>query len=281
MEDTNLNFGAIKDSILRTSSKEMINEGESKTVKDFKEQISKRPSLQKQYYIYKNIEKTKPFSKERLAERFLKQNLELVKGLNWEEDIIKENKKIRNNMISHEDVRPYDDKKQLFEDVHTLIEASTKEEFYDIQKEQEAYERVIDHLMTNKEDDKDNIQEEENKEKSDEPNEPWEYITKIAADNFNERYEHLNETEKKIFNILISDNNKKSNFLKDTIEESNNILGKIKNDENYKEHSEMMEDFSKKLKRIDENDTTNLDENILYCVELKETLEELNKNEDK
>ena len=78
MRMISMNFGAIKDSVSRLCSNELIRESKSKTFEVFTERVKNNPIMHKQYLAYKNFEECKSFKKERLAERFINQNLSLA-----------------------------------------------------------------------------------------------------------------------------------------------------------------------------------------------------------
>ena len=81
MKDVSYNFGAIRDSIARLSSMELMKESESKTLNTFVKKTQESPNLKKQQLIFKNIQECKPFEKERLAERFINQKSKHVQKL--------------------------------------------------------------------------------------------------------------------------------------------------------------------------------------------------------
>src|ERR1017187_7031022 len=148
MKDISLNFGAIKDSVTRLSSMELIKESESKTLTNFINTIKKSPVLSKQQIIYKNFDNVKPFVKERLAERFISQNINIFKDINWN-DIIRENRNLRLTMLSDSHVEATGGKNtKLYESIHTLIESVSKKGFSDFSREQEAYEHLLSTLTT-------------------------------------------------------------------------------------------------------------------------------------
>ena len=78
MREISFNFGAIRDSIMKLSASEIIKESKSATLSKFTTAVKKSPALQKQSLFFKNIQECKPFDKERLADRFLNQNLQLL-----------------------------------------------------------------------------------------------------------------------------------------------------------------------------------------------------------
>ena len=78
---TSLNFGALKDTIAKKAAFELTQNSKTDILKEFTDVLKVNPTLNRQYLIFKNFERVKPFSKERLAERFIAQNLEALNGL--------------------------------------------------------------------------------------------------------------------------------------------------------------------------------------------------------
>ena len=268
MTEISYNFGAIRDSILKLSASELIKESHSKTLDSFMDKIKKSSILQKQHLIFKNLQESKSFEKERLAERYLNQNIQLFKNEKWEK-IIAENKTLRREMLDDMHVESKKDGK-LFESINILIESVTRPGFNRFEEENEAYESIISHLtrkITN--------ESEKSKENTDSPklvNEAWKFITKIAISNFNERFKHLNESEKQAFKILISDNDTKLNYLQALKQENIDIISKKLKEEKDQKTISLLSTFKEKLEGITDFSPTGLDEGIMSCLELKETL---------
>jgi hypothetical protein len=65
------------------SAAELVRGQKSSTLDSFLNEIKKSSILTKQQFVYKNIEVSKPFTKERLAERFIAQNMQLFKNEKW------------------------------------------------------------------------------------------------------------------------------------------------------------------------------------------------------
>jgi len=263
MEDISLNYGAIRDSILRLVSSEIIKENDSKTLKKYSGCLKNNLLLYKQHLLYKNIENCKPFKKERLAERFIQQNLRLFADSNWR-NILEENRTLRLSFLSNSHVEANKEKNDLFNNINTLLEAITTPEYKNIGKEQNAYEFILEYLTRRV-----SQESQESQEKTDYPNlKNWEYITKIAVNNFNDRYNHLNEEEQKIFEVLISDQKTKKDYLenlqKENFEIIDDMLAKNPDDEKRK----LLEGFKNKMN----NNTSINDEAILSYIELRDTL---------
>ncbi len=208
MKETSLNFGAIKETVVKIASNEILQENFKKaTLSKFKKALQETSIFKKQYLVFKNFEDCKPFSKESLAERFINQNMKLFKGENWN-NILNENKRIRLDILGESHVEANPEKFELFENIHTIIEATTKPDYFNVIKEQEAYDFLINYLT------RDAIQEGTVSEETQEnPEFGWDFITKIAVSNFNKRYAHLTESEQDILGKLLSDYENKKNYL--------------------------------------------------------------------
>jgi hypothetical protein len=267
MKDITLNFGAIRDSVTRLSSMELLKENSNNSLKTFIDIIKKSPVLLKQHYVFKNFEDSKPFIKERLAERFINQNLSILKGIKWQ-DIINENKKIRISLLENSHVESNGGKKdELFNHIHTLIESVTKPTFSNIQAEQEAYEFLLEYLT------RPVSQENISKEKIDNPNlKNWKYITKLAVNNFNERYSHLNEEEKKILGMFLSDDNKKINYIEDLKKENLSLIDNLLKECKDIEKIKVLKEFREKLNKVKNFDSFSADDFIISYSELKNNL---------
>jgi hypothetical protein len=270
MKDISYNFGAIKDTVSRLSSSEIIRENESKTLNRFVNEVKNNPVFYKQNILYKNIKECKPFEKERLAERFIAQNLKMVSDLKWN-DILNENKRIRRELLDDMHVEAQVDN-DLFECINTLLESQTNPNFTDFYKEQEAYEKIVSHLT------REVVEEsEKSEEKEDNPDlfkNSWRFITQNAVSNFNERYDHLNESEKEVFKILVSEGNIKKAYLENLKEETKKEIDRVLREGN-EEEVYFVKGFSDKIEKINTEDYSRIDESILACVELKQHLEDL------
>jgi hypothetical protein len=119
-QNISFNFGAIRDTITRLSAVELVREQKSITLEKFLKEIKQSPTLIKQQFVFKNIESVKPFTKERLAERFIAQNMQLFKNEQWNK-IASENKRIRKELLDDIHIESRMDNK-LAESINTLIE---------------------------------------------------------------------------------------------------------------------------------------------------------------
>jgi hypothetical protein len=267
MKDITLNFGAIRDSVTRLSSQEILKESNSNTLKTFTSEVKKSPVLFKQHFIFKNFEDCKPFTKERLAERFINQNLNILRGIKWQ-DVISENKRLRISLLENSHVESSGgNKDELFNHIHTLIESVTKQNFSNIAAEQEAYEYLLEYLT------RPVSEKEASKERADNPDlKNWQFITKLAVNNFNERYSHLNEEEKKVIGMLLADDNKKVNYIEDLKKENLELIDKLIKEAKEIERIKILEGFKNKLSQSRTYDSFSADDFIISYSELKNNL---------
>lgn len=269
MKGVSLNFGSIKDTILRHSSKTIINEGKAVSlVEMFTNDVKDNPLLKVQYLIYKNIENGH-FSKDYLAERYLNQNIGMISNFDFEE-ILSTNKDFRFKILNNTHVQSTSDNAKLYESIHTLIKAKTSKGYNLFDEENQAYEYVINHLTRQLEPSGDL-----NESKGEELEMPsllsWKYVTEVAVNNFNQRYSHLNEDEQNLVRILTSDENYKRNYLEDLKSENltaiESLLATSKDDE-------MKSDLNMfKAKILSLNEGSNIDESIINLYELKGNLQ--------
>jgi hypothetical protein len=165
---------------------------------------------------------------------------------------------------------------KLAESINTLIEFNSNSIQSDfgkgIEREIEAYDYVIKHLTRS-------VNESDySKEKEDNPklNESWKFITKVAVNNFNDRYEHLNEDEKKVFSVLIADEKTKISYLSEVKDQNLKIISqlletKVDLDSDSKE---LLEGFKDKLMNMKNVNFVNIDEYILSNLELQSHISE-------
>lgn len=274
MKPVSLNFGSIKDTIYKYSSRNIVNEGEiTNFVNLFINEIKKNPILNVQYLIYKNIEQG-TFNKEYLAERYLKQNLKLIESFSWE-NILEENKSFRLKLLNNVHVDSFSKNTDLHESIHVLIKSKLKPDFNDFLSESKAYETVINYLLKTKENNKKEevIQEFESEEYPKLIS--WKFITELAVNNFNKRYSHLNENEKSLLKILLSDESYKKNYLEDLKQENLNYIETLLSNKELTEQKEDLNKFKNKIISLKDDLTeSNIDESIINLFELNCNLKE-------
>lgn len=260
-----LNYGAIRDTILTFAGKQLVSEGgKASTIFDsFLKNLKDIPALKIQNIVFKNIEEGK-FAKERLAERYIAQNLKLIESTDWEK-IIEANRNIRISLLENAHVEGQKNKSELYESIHTLIESVCRKGFIDIDKSNEAYDFILNHLLR---EDVSTLTSELETEES-----PkllsWGFVTNLAVNNFNQRFSHLNENEKNIVKILLSTEENKIHYFEDLKKENLELINSILKEDIDEENEKIFNGFKERMEsKLDEN----IDENIIHLAELKETL---------
>src|SRR3989337_672376 len=140
MKQTSLNFGAIRDTVIRHAGKEIMSENGKKTtiLNSFIKSVKENPILKLQYLVFKNIEEGK-FTKERLAERYIAQNLKILESLSWDK-VLESNRALRIFLLENSHVEGNKDKQTLYENIHTIIESSIRKSYVNIDLSEAAYE---------------------------------------------------------------------------------------------------------------------------------------------
>lgn len=274
MKQTTVNFGAIKDTIYKFAGKNLISEiqeGGITILNAFMKEIKENSILKKQYLVYKNFEDGS-CKKERLAERFIAENLKLIEGVDWNE-LLKTNKQIRLGLLENCHVEGNSSKQDLYESIHVLIKSVTQQGFDEVQKSQEAYDYVVDYLLKERK----NTTPETIQEETEYPKFlSRKFITNLAVNKFNERYSHLQENEKSLLKTLLSPVENKKNYLIDLKEENlSKINHVISSDKSIDEKtSSALNGFKSKIESINEGNITldELDDAIINLSELKEEL---------
>ena len=274
---TTLNYGAIKDTVTKVAAMEVIRENANNTLFNFQNLIKESTILKKQHLIYKNLQSTKPFAKERLAERFLQQNLRVLSNDSWDA-IISENKNARFKLFGGVNeqageggyVVARSDNAKLYESIHTLIEAETNKFFTDFEKEVQSYEFIMEHLT------REVVEEEQSEEKSDTPefSKFWKFVTKNAMSNFNQRYIHLTEDEKKVFKVLVAEGDVKINYITQARKEALDLINEKKNNLP-KEDQVKLQSFEEKLQKEVEPNVLVSDDYIFETTQLLSVLKSI------
>jgi len=267
MKEISLNFGAIKESVLRYSANQFLNE-DKETVSGFAEEIQNNEILKKQYLIYKIFENAKPFTKDHLAERFINQSFRLFEGLDWK-DILKTNEYVRVKFLGESHVSSTSGKDELFNSINTLIESRCHA--INPTEDQEAYEVVLNYIMRPALEEV--IEPEQVNESTENPKiGSWKFVTSLAVNNFNKRYEHLNEGDRSLLKVLLSPSNHKTNYLEDLKLENIALIEKLIESGSEELEVAALGNFRQKLDKIDSQDIAQIDEAIISCFELKEIL---------
>ena len=99
----------------------------------------------------------------------------------------------------------------------------------------------------------------------------WRYVNEHAVSNFNKRYRHLNESDKKLFKVLISSDDIKIKYANDLKSESLSLIDGII----LEEGESFLENFKNKLESIEEINSKNVDEIIINCAEINDILNQI------
>lgn len=272
-KQTTANFGAIKDTIYKFSTKVLVNENKNQiTFLDaFLKEIKSNPILHVQYLLYKNFENGH-YKKDRLAERYINQNLKLIESFDWSE-IVKTNKKLRTTILAESHVAGATDKSELYEHIHTLIRSVTQKTFTDIDLAQESFDYLLEYIMKEKE----IPVSAEDGDKEDNPKFfDWQAITKRAVSKFNERYNHLNESERMLMKILISRDEDKLNYLADLKKENLETIESLLQERLDDATIEALNKFKAKMTLLTEEvNNTSVDESIINLSELRCMLDDI------
>jgi hypothetical protein len=271
MKKISLNFGALKDTVYKLSCKEIVSEsnnnsketpGRVNSLTKFIKKLKQEPLLKVQYMIFENLTKGH-FKNVRLAERYINENLSLAEKLDWEK-LLEVNKVMRKEILDEHFVQGSAEFEELYESIHNLIESRSNIRYNDINKSHESYESVLSHLQREL---SENVKTEE--ESNDMPKFlSWRYVNEHAVSNFNKRYRHLSDSDKKIFKILVSSDDVKIKYAKDLKNESMSLV----NDIILGESEVFLENFKSKLESIKDINSENVDEIIINCSELNESL---------
>ena len=103
----------------------------------------------------------------------------------------------------------------------------------------------------------------------------WEYVTKVALNNFGERYSELSECEVELVKLLTSPFDSKVNYLKDLKNENTELINKLISESDEEEGNAILESFKSKIDKIEVDKPTELNDSIIACFQLKENLAKL------
>lgn len=275
MKQISVNFGVIKDAIFTFSAKEMIAEhkNNARVLNEFYNSIKENPALKLQYLIYKNLENGQ-CTKERLAERYINQNLKLIESQKWE-DILSVNKELRIKALGEQHIEALPGKTELYEAINLLIKSVTFRKFTDIDASQQAYDLVMEHLLKPK---VENIPTDVVKEETEYPKFlSWKFVTNLAVNKFNERYGHLSEGEKKLVKTLLMPFDNKLNYYLDLRKENLDQVSNLLSSTNEESAKSALQIFKDKMQTMAENiHPLEIDEAIINLEELKISLQDLN-----
>ena len=153
------------------------------------------------------------------------------------QNILEVNKKTRTFILDEKYVQGDSNFEELYESIHNLIESESTIGYKDVNKSHKSYENILSYLQREI---PQAIREEE--EKKDMPKLfSWKYVNEHAVSNFNKRYSHLNEEDKKLFKVLVSSEDVKINYAKDLKENTLYNINSLLEDESQPES--LLENF--------------------------------------
>lgn len=198
------NFGNIKDTFKNLVVESIIkkNEKGKKLFSKFLKTIKENKTLKNQYLIYSNLQNSR-FDDGVEAKEFVKENIELLKGLN-EGHIVKGNeffvKLLKGNKIIKEN-------QEFYNKISYLV--NTEKTPSNIKKINETINYIVKNMLE-KEEVKEVVTESVYL--------PPSVLTKLAVNKFNSRYSNISESEKEIIKTVLNG----------TSEDKENIFNKLK-----------------------------------------------------
>jgi hypothetical protein len=198
------NFGNIKDTFKNLVVESIIkkNEKSKKLFSKFLKTIKENKTLKNQYLIYSNLQNSR-FDDGVEAKEFVKENIELLKGLN-EGHIVKGNeffvKLLKGNKIIKEN-------QEFYNKISYLV--NTEKTPSNIKKINETINYIVKNMLE-KEEVKEVVTESVYL--------PPSVLTKLAVNKFNSRYSNISESEKEIIKTVLNG----------TSEDKENIFNKLK-----------------------------------------------------
>jgi len=233
-----------------------INESK-KTANEFLETVKNSPILTLEFKVFNNIE-NKEINGDLAATRYIDNNIKLFETFTADEIISEHSKLLK---FFNNEVILDENKVKLYNSLSDLILESVSEyEDIDVDQIHESFTFVLNHIKKDK-----SIK---NINESIISNEINEDVIEIAIDNFNQKYQELNEDDKTLIKKLISFNyNEKKTLFEDYKVKTISCFNKL-NEEKYKDKIELA------VNRINEMvlDEKDIDDNIIKLHELKKGL---------
>jgi hypothetical protein len=197
------NFGNIKDTFKNLVVESVIKKDEKgkKLFSKFLKTIKENKTLKDQYLIYSNLQNSK-FDDVVEAKEFVKENIELLKGLN-EGHIVKGNefflKLLKGNQIVKEN-------QEFYNKVSYLV--NTEKTPSNIKKINESINYIVKPML----------EKEEEEVFTETVDLPPSVLTKLMVNKFNTKYSNISESEKEIIKTVLNGTN----------EDKENIYNKLK-----------------------------------------------------
>jgi len=256
-----MNFGTIKDIFAEQMVGFQLNENTNgkNLYKNFIKIISEDVTLKTQFIVFKNLE-NKTLNGEVSALNYIKENISLLKDLS-KKQILESNTKLM-GLLKENSIEINKEPKEIHQHIQNLI--TSKKTINTVDKIQESYDFLINHILKNKTNESDNDYIKENID----PNK----FLQSAVKYYNEEYSNLNDEEKLVIKALYEGDNSsieslKQRLIKENIELINNHL-KL-SDNNITLKSKLLETKDMVYNMVDISDNK---ENIIKLLELKKDL---------
>jgi len=223
---------------------------------DFFSVIKNSPILQLEFRVFDNIE-NKHIENEIAATRYIDNNIKLFEVYTIQE-IDKERQKL-NDFIGEELVPIDEDSIKLYEAIDELItESLSIPEDIDVDKIHESFAYVLNHIRESKNKLVENIDIEA----------VTEDILEIAINNYNKKYDSLNEDDRNLLQLLIKSNNSEKQELLEVYKSESLVLLENVNDESVKDN------IAKSIQKIKgmKYDKEKIVDDIISLHELKKDL---------
>jgi hypothetical protein len=254
----NKNFGFIKANLANMIAESYINESNidqsKKLYWDYLATVKNSPVLALEFVVYKNIE-NKCSKNDATIIKYIDENISLLKKYDYK-TIIQENKKLDRFYVDA-NIDPI--KSKLYESIESIIFENTKK-IPNIDLMHESLENIIDFIKSNK--------------KSTDLNESEvvsEDVLKIAVKIYNDKYSNLDETEKKIMKVMVSENETdKINMFEEIKNQTVDYLESIKNKN--EDNLDLINECINKIKTTTYSQSNVIDE-IVKIQSLKDLIE--------
>ena len=253
------NFGNIKN-IFNNLLAEGLTKKDVKSKKLFQKYIKtikESEVLKTQFLIYENIE-NKVDSDVASANLFVSENLRLLEKYS-KSDILKENEKLV-KLIGKSEIKSDYELAGLHESLTNLI--FTERKAKNIEKITTEIKNVSNYIVSNK-----------TKEVNESVDLPMSMLTNILVEKFNEKYNDLSESDKKILRVLLNSNlEEKKNLYKVTVDECIYLVNLLIKEADEESKNKLLKVKSKLLEDAELNEA-NFTNKFSKIVELKTNLE--------
>ena len=184
------NFGVIKDTFNTILAEAIIlkNEEGKKLFNSYLKTLKENKELRKQYLIYKNLS-TKSFDDSSEAKDYIKENINLLKGL--DKEVVNEGIKKLNTLLKDKEINS--DNMEFYSHIDVL--STTPKTPTTLDKINESINYIKEDMIK---------REEVIVEETESINLPPSVLTKMATNRFNTKYADISESEKGILKVVLN-----------------------------------------------------------------------------